>query len=285
MIPASFDYESPRELAEVLALLASRDDAKILAGGHSLLPAMKLRLAAPGLLVDLGRVSGLNYIREAGDWVRIGATTTHAEIAASGLLHVHSPLLGQTAACIGDVQVRNRGTIGGSLAHADPAADYPAAILALDAELVAMSQKGERTIPARKFFTGLFTTALRPDELLTEVRVPVTSGWGVSYKKFAHPASGFAVVGVAAVVRMKGGKIAEAAVAVTGLSAHAYRASAVEKALQRKPESAIAAASALAARRVEALSDYFASADYRRHLAVVYTRRALEEAVAGAAGK
>lgn len=285
MIPASFDYESPRELTDVLALLASREDAKVLAGGHSLLPALKLRLAAPGLLVDLGRVTGLNYIREAGDRIRIGATTTHAEIAASGLLHAHSPLISQSAACIGDVQVRNRGTIGGSLAHADPAADYPAAILALDAELVVMSQKGERTIAARDFFTGLFATTLRPDELLTEVRIPVTNGAGVSYKKFAHPASGFAVVGVAAVVRMNGANIASAAVGVTGVAHCAYRASAVEKALKGKPVSAIAAAAGHAADKVDALGDHFASADYRRHIAVVYARRALEEAVRGASGQ
>ena len=193
MIPASFDYESPRELNDVLTLLASRDDAKLLAGGHSLLPAMKLRLAAPALLVDLSRVTGLSYIKENGGTLRIGAMTTHADVAASALLQKSSPLLSQAAREIGDVQVRNRGTIGGSLAHADPAADYPAAVLAVDAEIVAMSKRGERLIPARHFFTGLFTTALAPDEVITEVRVPVTAPAATTYKKFAHPASGMAV--------------------------------------------------------------------------------------------
>ncbi len=282
MIPANFEYESPRELSEVLALLAKREDAKILAGGHSLLPALKLRLAAPALLVDLSRVAGLNYIKEAGDVIRIGATTTHAEIVASGLLQARSPLLPKAAAQIGDIQVRNRGTIGGSLAHADPAADYPAVILALDAELVAMSQKGERTIAGRDFFTGLFSTALAGDELITEVRIPASNSAGTAYQKFSHPASGFAVVGVAVVARMLGSNIASAAVGITGVAQRAYRASVVERALANKPTSAIAEAAAHAAEGVlDALNDSFASAEYRRHLAAVYTRRALEEAVGG----
>ena len=283
MIPANFEYESPRELGEVLELLAKREDAKVLAGGHSLLPAMKLRLSAPAMLVDLSRVAGLNYIKEAGDVIRIGATTTHAEIVASGLLQARSPLLPKTAAQIGDTQVRNRGTIGGSLAHADPAADYPAAILALDAELVVMSQKGERTIAARDFFTGLFSTALSSHELITEVRIPASNGAGVAYQKFSHPASGFAVVGVAVVTRMVGANIASAAVGITGVAQRAYRASQVERALASKPAGAIAEAAAHAADGVlDALNDSFASSEYRRHLAVVYTRRALEEAVGGA---
>src|SRR5262249_2063439 len=155
MIPAAFEYESPRTLGEALALLASRTDAKLLAGGHSLLPAMKLRVAAPATLIDLGRISGLSYVRSAGPGLAIRAMTTHAEVTASELLPSSSPLLAETAGHIGDVQVRNRGTIGGSLAHADPAADYPAAILALNAEMVAVSERGERVIPAKRFFTGL----------------------------------------------------------------------------------------------------------------------------------
>ncbi|HEV2021479.1 MAG TPA: xanthine dehydrogenase family protein subunit M [Terriglobales bacterium] len=286
MIPAAFEYESPRTLDEALALLASRTDAKLLAGGHSLLPAMKLRVAGPAALIDLGRIAGLSYIRNAGEKIAIGAMTTHAEIAASELLHAASPLLAETAAHIGDVQVRNRGTIGGSLAHADPAADYPAAILALDAEMVAMSERGERVIPVRKFFTGLLTTALRPNEILTEVRVPRTTAAGTAYKKFHHPASGFAVVGVAAVVKLRGGNIESVAVGITGVGMHAYRAAAVESALRGKPLSAIAIANAAekAAGKIEALSDTYASAEYRRHLAQVFTRRALEAAVK-AAGK
>ena len=284
MIPASFEYESPRTLGEALALLASRSDAKLLAGGHSLLPAMKLRVAAPATLIDLGRIEGLSYLRDAGNKIVIGAMTTHAAIAASRLLRAASPLLAATAAHIGDVQVRNRGTIGGSLAHADPAADYPAAILALDAEMVARSERGERVIPARKFFTGLMATALRPNEILTEIRVPKTEGAGTSYKKFHHPASGFAVVGVAAVVKLRGGKIESAAVGITGVGVSAYRAAAVEAALRGKLLSAIANAAEKAAGKGEPLSDTYASAEYRRHLAQVFTRRALE-AAARAAGK
>jgi carbon-monoxide dehydrogenase medium subunit len=281
MIPASFGYESPRTVGEALALLASNPDAKILAGGHSLLPAMKLRLAAPAMLVDLGRIAGLRYIRHAGDSFAIGAMSTHADVESSALLRGSCRLLAETAGCIGDIQVRNCGTIGGSLAHADPAADYPAAILALDAEMVAMSNTGERVIPARKFFTGLFSTALKPGEILTEVRVPATNG-GAMYKKFWHPASGMAVVGVAAVVKMRGGNIETAAIGITGVDASAYRASNVEKALRGKPASVIAAAAERAADGITGLSDNYASADFRKHLARVYTRRTLEAAVARA---
>ena len=275
MIPAAFDYEAPQTLEAALKLLAANDDAKPLVGGHSLLPAMKLRLASPAVLVDLGRIPGLSYIREAGGKLAIGAMTTHTEVAESELLARSSPLLAQTAAHIGDVQVRNRGTLGGSLAHADPAADYPAAILALDAELVARSAAGERVIAARDFFTGLFSTALAPGEILTEVRVPKTNGAGTAYVKFHHPASGFAVVGVAAVVRKKGAGIESAAVGITGVGPNAYRATAVEQALRKSPP---AEAAAHAADGVEPLSDSFASAEYRRHLAAVYVRRALEAA-------
>lgn len=280
MIPASFDYESPKTLNEALSLLAAHEDAKLLAGGHSLLPAMKLRLANPALLIDLGRIAGLDYIRDAGDSISIGALTTHGTVASSQLLLSSSPLLAQAAANIGDIQVRNRGTIGGSLAQAHPSADYPAAVLALDAQIVASSQSGERVIPGREFFTGMFTTALRPDEIITEIRVPKTAGAGTVYKKFAHPASGYAVIGVAAVVRGSNAKIDEVAVGITGVGEIAYRASAVETALRGKPASAIAEAARHAADKVEALGDNYASAEYRRHLAQVYTRRALQEALA-----
>ena len=279
MIPSAFEYEAPRSLSEALSLLGSREDAKILAGGHSLLPAMKLRMAAPALLIDLSRIAGMSYVREAGEEIHVGAMTTHAEVAASELLRVRCPLLAQTASHIGDVQVRNRGTIGGSLAHADPAADYPAAILALEAEIVVTGPKGERVIPAAQFFTGLFTTAVQANEILTEVRVAATSGSGVAYKKFAHPASGFAVVGVAAVVKAAGGKIESARVGITGVAHHAYRATAVEKALVGKTARDIAAAAEHAADGVEALSDTFASGEYRKHIACVYTRRGLEAAL------
>lgn len=281
MIAANFDYESPRTLSEALDLLASRPDAKILAGGHSLLPAMKLRLAQPSLLVDIGRIAGLGYIRESGDQILIGSLTTHAEVAASQLLHRHSPLLALTAAHIGDPQVRNRGTIGGSLAQAHPAADYPAAVLALDAEVVANSRAGERVIPIAGFFTGMFSTQLRPDEILTEVRVPRTTAENVAYKKFHHPASGYAVVGVAVRLRMAGSKIDSAAVGITGVSDVAYRATAVEIALRGKPTTAIPEAARQAARGVEIIGDVYASAPYREHLVTVIARRALEEAARG----
>jgi carbon-monoxide dehydrogenase medium subunit len=278
MIPANFDYESPRTLSEALDLLASHEDAKILAGGHSLLPAMKLRLAQPTMLVDIGRIGGLSYIRESGDRIVVGAMTTHAEVVASQVLERSCPLLMLTATQIGDTQVRNRGTIGGSLAQAHPAADYPAAVLALDAEIVAHSRSGERVIPATKFFDGMFATKLHNDEIITEVRVPRTGSDRVVYKKHHHPASGYAVVGVAVRLKMSGTKIDSAAVAITGVSDIAYRATAVENALRGKPVSAIADAAAQAATGVEALGDTYASAGYRRHLVTVMTRRALQEA-------
>jgi len=279
MISAAFEYESPKTLKDALGLLAANSEAKLLAGGHSLLPAMKLRLASPAMLVDLGRIAGLSYIREAGGKIAIGAMTTHADIATSSVLLASSPLLAQTAEHIGDVQVRNRGTIGGSLAHADPAADYPAAVLALDAEIVASSATGERTIAARDFFTGLFATALGPNEIITEIRVPKTSGSArTAYCKFHHPASGFAVVGVAALVRAKGAGIESVSVGITGVGQNAYRATGVEKALAGKTLSDIAEASKNAAEGVDALGDHFASAEYRKHLAAVSTRRALQAA-------
>ena len=285
MIPAAFSYESPRTLNEALALLESNPEAKLLAGGHSLLPAMKLRLATPPALIDLGRIPDLNYIRDTGDHVAIGALTPHAAVASSELLQRMSPLLAEAADSIGDVQVRNRGTIGGSLAQAHPNADYPAAILALDAEIVTLSRAGEHVIPAREFFTGMFTTALSGNEIITEVRVAKTTGAGVAYKKFAHPASGYAVVGVAAMVRKQGNTIESAAIGITGVSGTPYRATAVESALCGKPATAIADASRHAADGIDALGDTFASPDYRRHLATVFTRRALETALGRARGK
>jgi carbon-monoxide dehydrogenase medium subunit len=278
MIAANFDYESPRTLSEALELLSSREDAKILAGGHSLLPAMKLRLATPALLVDIGRISGLNYIREVGDRISIGAMTTHVDVVSSAVLRRYSPLLAQAAEQIGDTQVRNCGTIGGSLAQAHPAADYPAAVLALDADIIATSRNGERPIRARDFFTGMFSTALRPDEIITEVRIPKTDGQGVAYKKHHHPASGFAVVGVAVRLNTSSGRIDTVAIGITGVSHNAYRAAGVENALRGKPATAIQDAATRAANVVEVLGDYYASAEYRKHLASVLTRRALEQA-------
>jgi|SRR5581483_1263300 len=279
MIPANFDYQSPRTLSEALDLLGSNADAKVLAGGHSLLPAMKLRLAQPAMLVDIGRIGGLSYIRESGEQIAIGAMTTHVEIANSSLLHSASPLLALAAAQIGDTQVRNRGTIGGSLAQAHPAADYPAAILALDAEMVTHRRSGERRIPASSFFTGMFSTALGHDEILTEIRVPKTTGEAIAYQKVHHPASGFAVVGVAVRLKTSGAKIESAAIGITGVSEIAYRAKAVESALRGKTVSDLKEAAGHVTDNVDVIGDYYASAEYRKHLAAVITRRALSQAL------
>jgi carbon-monoxide dehydrogenase medium subunit len=290
MIPSSFEYQAPRTLEEALRLLERHgDEAKLLAGGHSLLPLMKLRLASPRFVIDLGKLRGMSYVREEAGVIAIGAMTTHAEVASSELLAQKCPLMVETAEEIGDVQVRNRGTLGGSLAHADPAGDYPAAILALDAEIIAATSSGTRSIPAREFFVDMLTTQLRPGEIITQVRVPVQKPrTGSSYAKMPQPASGFAIVGVAARLSLAaGGKIEAAAVGITGLGPKAFRAEAVEKALTGKKsnEKLFAAAAKHAARGIEALGDLHASADYRREMAVVYARRALNAAWARATGK
>jgi aerobic carbon-monoxide dehydrogenase medium subunit len=278
MYPASFDYKRPATVEEAIALLARHgDDAKLLAGGHSVIPAMKLRLARPGVVVDIGRIATLNYIREAGSAIAIGATTTHREIESSTLLQAKSPLLAETASHIGDMQVRNMGTIGGSLAHADPAADYPAAILALDAEIDLAGPRGTRTVKAPAFFVDLLQTAIGPDEILTEIRVPLTAQT-VAYEKTEQKASGFALAGVAAVVGAEAIRVG-----ITGVAATAYRAVAVEQALagQRAPSAAVIAAAAVhAADGVEPLGDIHASPEFRAHLAEVNTRRAIERALA-----
>lgn len=281
MIAQKFEYTAPKTLDEALHLLAA--GAKPLAGGMSLIPMMKLRLAAPEHLVDLGRLKDLNYTREADGALHIGATTTHADLESSPILRQKCPLLAETAAAIGDVQVRNMGTIGGSVAHADPAADYPAALQALEARLVLKGTKSERIVAAADFFVDAFTTSLEPGEIIREVIVPVeAAGTGTSYQKMPQPASGFAIVGVAARVRRRAGNIAFVRIGVTGLSNRAYRAPAAEKALEGKVGSAaeIHNAAALVIQGVDANSDLHASADYRRHLAVVHAARALMAALA-----
>lgn len=280
MIPAAFEYHRPSTLDEALQLLADLPDAKVLAGGHSLLPLMKLRLASPAHLIDLGRMPALRYIRREGDTVALGAMTAHWMVESSDLVGRTVPLLAEAASTVGDVQVRNVGTIGGSLAHADPAADYPAALLALGASMVAQSPRGRRTIEATAFFTGLFATALAPDELLVEIRVPVQRGSG-AYMKFPHPASGFAVVGVAVSAVVAGGRFGDVRVGLTGVGSVPYRAGGVESALAGQPASpeAIAAAAEHATDGVDVNDDLFAPADYRAHLARVYTKRALLLAV------
>jgi aerobic carbon-monoxide dehydrogenase medium subunit len=290
MIPASFEYHAPKTLDEALRLVQRHgDEAKLLAGGHSLLPLMKLRLAAPRYIIDIGHLRGMSYIREENGQIAIGALTTHADIETSDLLAAKCPLLPETAARIGDVQVRNRGTIGGSLAHADPGADYPAAILALDAEMIAANTSGTRTIPARDFFVDMLTTQLEPGEILTQIRIaPRRPQSGTAYEKLPQPASGFAIVGVAANVLLgKGGKsIEQAAIGITGLAARAFRAEAVERALAGKTisEKTIEDASRNAAQGIEPLSDLHASGEYRREMARVFTRRAIARAIEAARG-
>jgi len=283
MIPASFDYKRVSSIDEALTLLAQNEEAKILAGGHSLIPAMKFRLTQPPLLVDIARIKDLAYIREEDGQIRIGATTTHYQIESSDLLKQICPLLPDCASHIGDVQVRNKGTIGGSVAHADPAGDWPAAIVALNAELVAVSKNGERTIKADDFFVDLLTTALEPSEILREIRINKTSGrTGQAYVKMHHPASGFAVVGVAASLTLNGNGLCErASIGITGVSSKAYRPGAVESALSGATpnDQTIANAAAHAADGIDINGDLFASADYRRHLANVYTKRAIEAAM------
>ncbi len=287
MIPAQFDYQIPTTLEEAVKLLsANPDEAKILAGGHSLIPAMKLRLAQPGLLVDIGRLKDLVYIREEGDQICIGAMTTHYQVESSELLQKICPLLPDCAAQIGDVQVRNKGTIGGSVAHSDPAGDWPAAIIALNAQIIVVGANGERTIAADDFFVDLLTTALEPGEILREIRIPKPGGrFGHSYQKVRHPASGFAVVGVAVALQLdSGGNCESASVGITGVASKAYRAAAVEAALKGKPfdQQTVEAAAGHATDGVDLNSDLYASEDYRQHLAQVYTKRAIQTALKNA---
>jgi aerobic carbon-monoxide dehydrogenase medium subunit len=274
MVPTAFEYHRPQTLNEAVRLLSTAQDAKILAGGHSLVPAMKFRLAQPKAIIDISRITDLSYIREANGQIQIGAMTTHHLIESSELLKEKCPLLAETAANIGDVQVRNKGSIGGSLAHADPAADWPAAVLALDAELVIAGPGNQRTIRATEFFVEIMQTALQANEILTEIRVPIT-GKSVAYVKFAQKASGFAIAGVASWID-KGANTAR--VGITGIAAKPYRASAVEQALQGQPitTAAIAAAARKAVQGADPLNDIHASAAFRAHMAEVNTRRSLE---------
>lgn len=283
MIPAAFDYQAPATLEEAVSLLASDPDgAKVLAGGHSLIPAMKLRLAQPQLLVDIARIKSLSYIREEGNSILIGATTTHYQLESSELLKRICPLLPACAASIGDVQVRNKGTIGGSVAHSDPAGDWPAAVLALDAQLVLVGPNGERTVKAANFFVDLLTTDIQPGEILREIRIEKPSGrFGQAYQKVPHPASGFAVVGIAVHLGLNDdGSCKAAQIGVTGVSTKAYRAQAVEAALGGKnlDEQTIASAAAHVCDGVTPSSDLYASGEYRRHLAEVHARRAIQAA-------
>ncbi|HET7874344.1 MAG TPA: xanthine dehydrogenase family protein subunit M [Methylomirabilota bacterium] len=284
MYPAQFDYHTPGTVKEALDLLGKLgEDAKLLAGGHSLLPAMKLRLAQPKHLVDLRKVPGLSGIKEEGGMLVIGTMTTHYAIESSPVVKSKCPVLASVAGQIGDPMVRNMGTIGGSLAHADPAADYPAAVIALGAEIVAEGPKGKRTIKADDFFKGLMTTALAPNEIVTEVRVPACGPKvGCAYMKFPHPASRFAIVGVAAVLTMDGGKVSKASIGITGAGTRAVRAKGVEAALTGKALDAatIQAAAEKAPDGVDVQADLQGSVEYKKHLCKVFARRAIEAAAA-----
>ena len=285
MIPTQFDYRAPATLDEAVALLASDlDGAKVLAGGHSLIPAMKLRLAQPQLLVDIARIKSLAYIREEGDQILIGATTTHYQLESSDLLKNICPLLPDCAQSIGDVQVRNKGTIGGSIAHSDPAGDWPAAVLALDADLVLVGTNGERVVKAENFFVDLLTTDLQPGEILREIRIKKPVGkFGQAYQKVPHPASGFAVVGVAVNLNLNDdGSCKSVAIGVTGVGVKAFRATAVEAALAGTSldDNALASAVTHVCDGVDPNADLYASSDYRCHLAQVHTRRGIQAAKA-----
>ncbi|MGH9737440.1 MAG: FAD binding domain-containing protein [Candidatus Acidiferrales bacterium] len=280
MVPQKFEYAAPDSLKSVLQMLDA--GAKPLAGGMSLIPMMKLRLAAPEHLVDLGRVKELSYVRESGNAVHIGAMSTHYQVESSPILLPKCPLLAETAAEIGDLQVRNRGTIGGSVAHADPSADYPATLQALEAKFVLIGARKERTVTASDFFVDAFTTLLEPGEIVREVIVPVEeAGTGTCYEKVVQPASGFAIVGIAVRVRRSAGKISFVRIGVTGLSNHSYRATAAEASLLGKSGSTedVQSAAAFVAQGVDANSDLFASAEYRRHLAAIHAGRAIAAAL------
>ncbi len=283
MIATPFQYASPRSLEEAVRELARSPEAKVLAGGHSLLPLMKLGLAQPGSIVDIGKIAALRGIATKGGVIAIGALTTHQSVADDAEVRQRLAALAEAAGAVGDLQVRSRGTIGGSLAHADPAADESAPTLAFEATLRAVGPKGERRIAAREFFRGTFETALARDEILAEISYPTPpERSGSAYQKFPHPASRFAVVGVAAAVTLgKDGRVAQAAIGVTGVAGAPFRASAAEKALvgTSGDAAAIAAAAAKAADGARPLSDLVASSEFRAHLLTVYARRALERAL------
>ena len=281
MIPESFDYQRAGSVREALTLLKEHgENAKVLAGGHSLIPTMKLRLANPGTLIDIGGISELKYINDKGDYLAIGAGTTHLMVETSSLVQQKAPALSQAAGQIGDVQVRNRGTIGGVLAHSDPQADYPGVVLALNATIVAEGSGGERTIEAVDYFTGLWETALGENEILTEVRIPVDSANANScYLKFPQPASRYPYVGCAVAMDKSGGNCSEVRVGFSGVAESAFRDSGVEDAIrgQALKDETIASASSKAAEGRTVLSDFFVSEEYRRAMAQVYAKRALAQ--------
>jgi carbon-monoxide dehydrogenase medium subunit len=288
MFPSEFDYHRAHSVQDAIEMLGKYQDAKLIAGGHSLLPMMKLRLAQPKVLIDIGNIAALRGIHADNGTLRIGALTTHYQVESSDAVKKSAPVLNEAEYELADIQVRNRGTIGGNLAHADPASDLPAVMLALGAEVHAVGPKGERTITADNFFVDVLTTALQPDEVLTEVRVPaLKAGQGSAYVKHPHPASHYAVVGVAAVVtRDAAGNCTGCRIGITGAGPKAVRAKAAEAALTGKALTAdnIAAAAAQAADGMDFLSDSYASESFRKHLVQVYAKRALTKAAERAKG-
>ena len=283
MFAAAFDYYRAGSIAEAHTLLREHPDAKLIAGGHSLIPLMKMRLAMPAALVDIGRIASLKGITARGASLRIGSLTTHAELASSPVLQSACPMLAEAAGLIGDSQVRNMGTIGGNIAHADPASDLPAVLLALDATIHAAGPNGERAIPIAGFFQGMMTTALGPDEILTAIDVPAKqAGQGMAYVKFRHPASGYAVLGAAAVVSVADGACTSARVAIGGLLPAPVRCGDVERTLEKQRiSSENLARAASEVRRVlndDVMGDIFASVDYRKAMAPIYVTRALTSA-------
>jgi len=283
MVPGAFEYFAPRSLPEAVKFLSEhRDDVKVLSGGQSLLPLMKMRLAKPAYVVDLGRVPGLDNITEDGNHSVLGALVTHAQIENSQLLKSKCPLLPQTATTIADVQVRNRGTIGGSVAHADPAGDWPAAVVALDAEIKIYGPNGERWVHCDEFFLGLLMSVLQPDEIVTAIKVPLTGTDKTAYLKAAPRSSGFAVVGVAVRLAIdSAGNCSRAAIGITGVTDKAYRPERVEQMLtgQRLDSVIIQQAAAEACRNIEPIEDINGSAEYRKQLTEVYVARAIETAL------
>ncbi|HEV2073995.1 MAG TPA: xanthine dehydrogenase family protein subunit M [Thermomicrobiales bacterium] len=283
MHPYPFAYRRASTVNEALALLASEEEPKLLAGGQSLLPVMKLRLAQPGTLIDISEIADLRGVRLDGDTLVIGALTTHHDLETDPLIATHAPLLAEAARVVGDQQVRNRGTIGGVLAHADPAADYPAGVLALEATVTATGPNGEREIPVTGFFQGFMTSALAENELLTSIRIPILDGArGTSYQKLANPASGYAIVGVAAVVTLTAdGSVGSLKLGLTGVGDVAYRATAVEEALagQQPTAEAVKEAASHAVDGIEPLGDLHAPAAYRGKVARNLSRRAIMIAV------
>jgi aerobic carbon-monoxide dehydrogenase medium subunit len=281
VIPLAFDYEVAESVDHAIELLGQHgEEAKLLAGGHSLLPIMKLRLAAPSVLVDLGRIEELKYVRDEGDTIALGAMTRHTDVEHNELLQEHCGLLAYTTSLVGDPQVRHRGTIGGSLAHGDAASDLPSALLALDGTFVIRGSNGERTVAAADFFKDYLETDLAPDEVLTEIRVPkLGSNAGWSYKKFNRRAQDWAVVGAAAVIERSDGTISSARIGLTNMGSTPLRATAAERALSGAEASSVAEATQNADEGTSPSSDIAASSEYRRHLARVLSRRAVEEAL------